>query len=157
MKLFYLRLPEPRKDGVGDYTRRLAGNAFGRDIVRVFALHDKDCSAILRESQYAEGQIDTLRFSKQLSWKERVAQAKRFVDTYEPDWLSLHPSSTPSTPRASHSLNKAIEKIGGSRNWHIMFHELWLGLTADAKLNINLLETYRNSLFAIWRTHCLRR
>ena len=72
------------------------------------------------------GQIDTLRLSQQLS-RERVAKAKRYVDAYDPDWLSLQ--FVPHAFNAkgiSLALPGQLKKIGGYRKSHIMFHELWI-------------------------------
>ena len=82
---------ERGKDGVGDYTRRLASGliAIGCD-VRMLALNDKHLVGFLHEVQLEQDQqITTLRLGKDLGWKERAVRAKVWVDAFNPSWLSL--------------------------------------------------------------------
>lgn len=122
---------ERGKDGVGDYTRRLASEliAIGFD-VRMLALNDKHLVGSLHEVQLEQDQqITTLRLGKDLGWKERAATTKVWVDAFNPSWLSLQ-----YVPYAFQDkglpffLGRYLKEIGGDRKWHVMFHELCIGL-----------------------------
>ncbi|MFN3588950.1 MAG: hypothetical protein ACK4UP_06175 [Spirosomataceae bacterium] len=126
---------EPGKDGVGDYTRWLASELIinGRD-VRLLALNDKHLVGSLHEVQLEQDQqITTLRLGKNLGWKERAATAKVWVDAFNPSWLSLQ-----YVPYAFQDkglplfLGRYLKEIGGDRKWHVMFHELCIGLNRES-------------------------
>ena len=71
---------EPGADGVGDYSRRLAGEISRRGHPSaVIALHDR---------QLPEGSISSegeLRLSANGSWKTRLDAARKFADDFHPD------------------------------------------------------------------------
>lgn len=135
---------EPGRDGVGDYTRRLAAELVrqGQD-VRILALNDKVSSqksetenhiSDFAGQQSSEGTaVKCLRLPMTLPWPERVALAREWVDGFGPDWVSLQ-----FVPFAFHlkglcfGLGKKISAIAPDAKWHIMFHELWLGLGENA-------------------------
>ena len=83
---------EPGKDGVGDYTRKLAcvinNNGYKAKII---AINDRR----LDEEEYTGTQTDegteiaVLRLSSKLSWDIRVQKAKAFVEAFDPGWISL--------------------------------------------------------------------
>jgi len=54
---------------------------------------------------------------------------KKFIEDFDPEWLSLqfvifgfHPKGLP------FGLSNQLAVLGLGRRWHIMFHELWLGM-----------------------------
>ncbi len=127
---------EPGRDGVGDYTRRLAGELIRKNHqVAIIALHDQHLQVGLEEGAQNDGilEIKTLRLSCQLSWNRRLRIASEFIKENNPDWISLQ-----YVPFGFHHkglpvrLAKYLKAINGDRKLHIMFHELWVGMSAQS-------------------------
>jgi hypothetical protein len=82
---------EPGFDGVGDYTRRLAGELTkqGHSTV-IIALHDKTVPDKLEEKQTVDNiELPVLRIPAHYSSKKRFRSAGEWIRTFNPDWLSL--------------------------------------------------------------------
>ena len=128
---------EPGRDGVGDYTRRLAVECIrqGHEC-RIVALNDKRSAGC--ETQECDGvQIDCLRLPGSLPWKERFEQAREFLSAFDPDWISLqfvpygfHPKGIP------WRLICGLKAVIAGKPLQIMFHELWIGFGAAAPLKV---------------------
>ena len=126
---------EPGRDGVGDYTRRLAVECIrqGHEC-RIVALNDKRSAGC--ETQECDGvQIDCLRLPGSLPWKQRFEQAREFLSAFDPDWISLqfvpygfHPKGIP------WRLICGLKAVIAGKPLQIMFHELWIGFGAAAPL-----------------------
>jgi hypothetical protein len=132
---------EPGKDGVGDYTRRLAG-----ELIRqghqcgILAIMDKGVKDIIEENQYSEHvNIPVLRLPYNKGSVLNCKEAKNWLDRFNPDWISLQ-----YVPFSFHrkglpfSLGKAIQLLSIGRKLHIMFHELWVGMDKDASLKMQM-------------------
>lgn len=130
---------EPGKDGVGDYTRRLCSVLLKQGVsVGMLAYNDKYISNKLEDCQWSEGyDIPCIRLPHTWRSKARCKEAKNWVDLYDPEWLSLqfviYSFNNKGLP---FSLSNQLKKIGSNKKWHIMFHELWLGM--------NKLESIKN-------------
>ena len=120
---------EPGRDGVGDYTRRLAGELTRQGHPSIIVgLNDPQVSEAVFELQEIEGaSVSVLRLPATMPWNERAATARKWLDAFAPDWVSLqfvpfgfHPKGLPL------GLARNISSIVGSRPLHWMFHELWL-------------------------------
>jgi hypothetical protein len=123
---------ESGKDGVGDYTRRLAGacTRMGHPC-QMLSLNDKYASPTQAAIEYqvdGETKIPTLRLSADTSWHQRETSARSFTRNFVPDFMSLqfvpygfHPKGLPL------GLSKRLNRIGMNTTWHLMFHELWIG------------------------------
>lgn len=132
---------EPGADGVGDYTRLLAGEISRRGhSCQLLALNDfkipPDADSII--SQDDDG-MPVVRLSPRLSWTARLREARKAVDAFGPDWVSLQ-----FVCFAFHQKG-LIGKLGGrllplreNRRMHLMFHELWLGGESDDSLKFRL-------------------
>lgn len=82
---------EPGRDGVGDYTRRLAGELVrqGHPSIAV-ALNDPHISKTVFELQEIEGvSISVLRLPIVMPWSKRVIEARNWLEAFNPDWISL--------------------------------------------------------------------
>jgi hypothetical protein len=133
---------ESGRDGVGDYVRRLAGELIrkGHQIAAV-ALNDEYLVDKFIGTQSLEGiELSVLRVPSVWPVKDRFEHAKSWIDKINPDLLSLqfvifafHPKGLPL------NLSKLLSKLGGSRSWHIMFHELWVGMATNDTLKRSLL------------------
>ena len=141
---------EPGRDGVGDYTRRLAAECIhqGHEC-RLVALNDWEDGG--EETQECEGvQIGCLRCPRSLPWKERFARAREELSEFDPDCVSLqfvpygfHPKGIP------WSLAGRLRKLIGARPLQIMFHELWIGFGAAAP--------WKQRIVGALQRHCIFR
>lgn len=126
---------EQGRDGVGDYTRRLARElSKSNHEVALISLNDRYIQNISEEDLEIEGVIfKTIRLARTISWKVRIERAKEFVNSFNPQWLSLQfvPFSF-QNKGMPWSLANQLKKLGTGRNWHIMFHELWVGMEKKA-------------------------
>ncbi|MDE5417560.1 hypothetical protein L3049_06025 [Labilibaculum sp. DW002] len=126
---------EPGRDGVGDYSRRLAGELIRQGHQSaLLALYDKNVPKILEEEQESEGiSIPVLRISTQLAANSRFTKAKTWIDQFDPEWLSLQyvPFSF-QKKGLPFGLASKLKKIGIGRKWQIMFHELWVGMDSES-------------------------
>lgn len=122
---------EPGRDGVGDYARRLAGQCIRQGhACALVSLADSHITEIQSAPQEIEGTpIPALRLPALLPWKTRTIRAHEQLAAFKPDWTSFQ-----FVPFAFHAkglcfgLGKYLEEINGAAAWHVMFHELWLGL-----------------------------
>lgn len=118
-------------DGVGDYTRRLAGELVrqGHSSV-IVGLNDPQIREVIFESQIVENvSISVLRLPGTMPWNKRMVESRNWLDSFDPDWISLQ-----FVPFGFHKkglcfgLGKRLTTMAPKASWHIMFHELWLGL-----------------------------
>lgn len=132
---------EPGKDGVGDYTRRLAGELCRQGhSAFVIALNEKALGGNFVGTQSIDGiEIDVLRLSATNSWKQRLPIMKKWTEEKKPDWLSLQ-----YVPFSFHEkglpwmLGSVLKELGRDKNWHFMFHELWVGMSDNSGLKQKL-------------------
>ena len=132
---------EPGHDGVGDYTRRLASALLkAGHTCAVLSLNDKYVTAPLEESQQSDDiNVPVLRLSAAIEIKQRFKLARAWVTAFDPQWISLQ-----FVPFGYHSkglkvgLGTLLMSLSKKANWHIMFHELWVGIAEEesAKLKI---------------------
>jgi len=140
--LFLCGSLENGKDGVGDYTRRLAGEIIRQGhSASIIALNDRHIFTIEQTVQESDGiKIPVLRLPSVLSNKEKYNKAGKFIEDFDPEWLSLQ-----FVPYAFNKyglpfgLGKHLAKIGKGRKWHIMFHELWIGMAEDSSLRFRII------------------
>lgn len=129
------------KDGVGDYTRRLAGELTSRGHkIGIIALNDKYVSEdIYRVEQLDSFAISVLRIPAKLPFRKRFLRASLWVGDFNPQWLSIQFVPFAFHPQGlSFKLNKALKKLGKGREWHIMIHELWVGMDKEATLKFKV-------------------
>ena len=133
---------QPGLDGVGDYTRRLAGELIrqGHPSIAV-SLNDSYISDTVLELQKIEGTtVSVLRLSGGASWGKRMIEARNRLDAFQPDWTSLQ-----FVPFGFHrkglcfGVGKRLAAMNTKGSWHIMFHELWLGLGEKSSLRHRVL------------------
>lgn len=157
---------EPGRDGVGDYTRRLAAELIlqGHQAT-IIAINDPHFAQVVLDNNEEkrsfrsasemecalntlqgatwqdsnETHIEVLRLPRAMPWLERVRIAQRYVEEFAPNWMSLqyvpysfHPKGIP------FSIPGRLCEIGNGRDWHIMFHELWIGITRSSTLKHKL-------------------
>ncbi len=139
---------EPGKDGVGDYTRRLATeiikqghNAF------IIALNDRFISETERIKQFSDNiSVETLRISSVSKWTERIDVMNAFISKILPDWVSLQYVPYGFNKKGlPFSLPFNLQQLKVAK-WHIMFHEIWLEFPEHHHLNIRCMGFCRGIL-----------
>jgi len=171
--LFICGSLEPGRDGVGDYTRRLAGEVIRQGHqASIIALNDPYITPVANTDEASEGKnrnhlnshvgevvtvsqfqfsdgtvVSVLRLSRSIPWFKRMRMAKQFINTHNPDWLSLqfvpysfHPKGLPLR------LPGQLKLLGGGRKWHVMFHELWIGITRSSPIKHKLTGIFQREV-----------
>jgi hypothetical protein len=137
--LFLCGSLEPGKDGVGDYTRRLSGELIRQGhSASIIALNDRHINAVIQTKQESDGtDISLLRLPSRLSNKERYEEAGKLIADFNPEWLSLQYVPYSFQKRGlPFGLAKQLKRIGKGRKWHIMFHELWVGMDKNDTIQL---------------------
>ncbi|MDI1235360.1 MAG: hypothetical protein PSX81_13855 [bacterium] len=140
---------ESGRDGVGDYTRRLAGqlNKLGNN-ASVIAINDQFVSNLTIAVQNSEdSEIAIMRIPKQISDAARFKYAREWVEQNQPDWISLqyvpfafHDKGLPYT------WTNYMELLTAKNNLHIMFHELWVGMSKESSYKEKIWGRLQRSL-----------
>src|SRR5450756_1093273 len=139
---------EPGRDGVGDYSRRLAGELIRQGHPAVIAgLNDPYVSKTTVEQQDIEGtSVAALRLPNDMAWEDRAIKARTWLEEFKPDRLSLQFVPFGFHPKGLNvGLGKFLTAINPQPNWHVMFHELWLGLGENSTVKhriLGLLQRY---------------
>ncbi|WP_374951922.1 hypothetical protein [Mucilaginibacter sp.] len=126
---------EPGRDGVGDYTRRLAANLLENGAAAtIIALNDRFADASITTHQFADGvNVPVMRLPSTLNDKERYALARDLITALNPQWISLQ-----FVPFGFHEkglkagLSKWLLSLSNTARWHVMIHELWVGMDAQS-------------------------
>jgi hypothetical protein len=140
---------EPGRDGVGDYVHRLASELikYGHQVAGI-AINDK----YVLQDVFTKQQLDLdyfhiFRVPSIWTERKRFAQVNKWIDTIEPDWISLQ-----FVPYAFHSkglpmfLSKHLHRLRQGRKFHFMFHENWLGADDGSNLKQRLISTLQKAL-----------
>lgn len=129
--LFFCTSLEPGCDGVGDYTRRLAGEcaACGHDCTLI-ALND---AHVASATDTTSNELRFIRLPASESWPDRIAWAVDHVRRIAPDWVSWQLVAHGFHPRGflPAAVLQSASSLRGPR-CHVMVHELWLGLEAGS-------------------------
>lgn len=118
---------EPGRDGVGDYTRLLAGECARRGIpTQLIAFADRHVSGPAVE-EWAPS-IQVTRLGSTASFRSRVSATRRAIEAFGPSWASVQfvPYSY-STRGVPLSFVRSLSSIAGQARLHVMFHETWIG------------------------------
>ncbi|MDQ6812950.1 MAG: hypothetical protein M3040_04335 [Bacteroidota bacterium] len=130
---------EPGCDGVGDYTRRLAGEVFrqGHEVA-ILSVNDKHVLKKIEEVQESDGTfIKVLRIPDACTYNEKISISKFFIESKKPDLLSLQCVLFAFEDRGlPFKIGRVFKQLGGDTKWHIMFHELWVGMETSASKKV---------------------
>lgn len=133
--LFICGSAEPGKDGVGDYTRRIGGELLrtGHEI-RILALCDNHSTSFIYKNQFVEGSLVVVhRIPVATSIKQRILWSQDILNEFQPNWISLQFVPYSFNPKGlPFWLPSSLNKLKGNHKWHIMFHELWIGMDLNA-------------------------
>lgn len=107
---------------MGDYSLLLAEACRGKGIAcTTLGLHDPDVDNRMQKS-------DSLRLSPTLPWRQRLHEARDWIEHWDPSWVSLQ-----FVPYAFHHRGlfrdflNVFPQVAGGRKLQIMFHEIWIG------------------------------
>jgi hypothetical protein len=123
---------EPGRDGVGDYTRRLTDELIKQGhLVSAIALNDRYIETLLKEDQsYINPSNTFVRLPFSWNSEKKFNFAKQWIQSFDPDWVSLqfviynyHPKGL------SFGLSRLFKGLSSNIKFHIMFHELWIGIS----------------------------
>lgn len=140
---------EPGRDGVGDYSRRLAGELIrqGHE-AQIISLNDKYVSSKIVEKQNDfSTEIICLRLPSKYSWTQRIFESNIFISDYNPEWISLQ-----FVPFSFHEkglpigLGSKLKKLGIGRKLHVMFHEIWGGNHMNAPKKAKILGFFQKRI-----------
>ena len=133
--LFICSCLEPGLDGVGDYTRRLAAGLIKQGAAAtIISINDRYVNNISVDTQQSDNVIiPVMRLpSSFFHQKKYLNEVRQYADQFDPDWMSLQFVPFGFHPRGlSTGLSKALLVISAGRAWHIMFHELWVGMAEE--------------------------
>jgi hypothetical protein len=136
--LFLCSCLAERHDGVGDYTRRLGSELIkeGHQVIMVSLNDSFVCGEAKLGYQHDQGEaIYSMRFGEKISWKQKITEVSSIVEDFNPDWISLQYVPYGFDKKGlPHGLAPALQKIVNNRRCHIMFHEIWVGITRLSSL-----------------------
>ncbi|MBZ9731295.1 hypothetical protein LB467_16515 [Salegentibacter sp. JZCK2] len=138
---------EPGRDGVGDYTLRLAMELIKNGHkVSIVSLNDhflpKNSFEVLEQNL-----IPVIRVRLGNKQIQILSKVKRYIEEWDPEWLSLQ-----FVPFSFHKkglpikLASQLNKLGKGRRWHIMFHELWVGMDNKDSFKLKLLGSLQKHI-----------
>jgi len=135
--LFICGSLEPSKDGVGDYTRRLCVELIKQGHqAHILSLCDEDINSFTNGLQIVDNtEVSVSRIPKASSYKQRLIWVQEVLKEKTPDWISLQ--YVPYSFQAKGLpvwMPKFLKELKGDYQWHIMFHELWIGISTISPL-----------------------
>ncbi len=135
--LFLCGSAEPGKDGVGDYTRRLCGELIrtGHN-AQIVSLYDKHVVSFITQNQVIEETpVIVRRMPIITSYKQRLAWTQEIVKEIAIDWISLQFVPYSFNPKGlPFWMSGFLKALKGNHQWHVMFHEIWIGIEKKASL-----------------------
>jgi hypothetical protein len=123
------------QDGVGDYIYRLCTELVRNNhSVTAMSLHESSLSHALA-SQYSTNNVlfPILRIPSSYSTNQKTELINEWLTTHQPDWLSLHYVPFSFQAKGIHlTLSSFLKKLSGHHQWHLMCHELWVGMSENS-------------------------
>lgn len=128
--LFVCGSLEPGQDGVGDYTRVLAGELISRGLdCCIISLKDRSAENILTQNQSTRGHnVSVVRLSQMLSVRRREKEYKKLLRDYSPHWVSVQYVPYAFSAKGIPLYLPGFLKSGQHDiKWHLMIHEAYIG------------------------------
>ncbi|MDB5148343.1 MAG: hypothetical protein JWQ57_2363 [Mucilaginibacter sp.] len=141
--LFVCGSLEPGRDGVGDYSRKLAQEfkKQGHQVL-LFALNDRHTNTLIERA--ADEGISEIRLPASMDAQERFTKLKDATNAFTPDWISLQFVGYSFNKRAIvFDLAKQLRRLKITANVHIMFHEIWQGESKDSTLKDKIIGFFQ--------------
>jgi hypothetical protein len=147
--LFICGSAEPGKDGVGDYTRRLCGELFrkGHEAHILTLCDHKAISFTVENQKDEEVEVIVHRIPLSTSNNLRSIWSQDILNNFQPDWISLQ-----FVPYSFNSkglpfwLPSFLNKLKGNHKWHLMFHELWIGMDSNASFRYKCIGLFQRKI-----------
>ena len=147
--LFICGSIEPEKDGVGDYTRRFCGQLIKLDYqIEMVSLYDHHVNSYVNEMQWVEEtKVHAHRIPIVLSHDKRLLIVQNIIKNFQPDRISLQfvPYSF-NNKGLPFWLPAFLKKLKGNYKWHIMFHELWLGIDKESSFKHRFIGKFQQKI-----------
>lgn len=124
-------------DGVGDYVRQLALSLADNDhTIAIVAVNDRFIMEIRENTiQIGKNNVAELRLPEIMDIKEKKLFLKKWIDSFNPDWLSLQYVPFSFQRRGlCFGLAKMLRYISIGRQWELMVHEIGVGLNRESNL-----------------------
>ncbi|MGQ7947227.1 hypothetical protein [Flavobacterium sp. WC2509] len=147
--IFFCGSAEPGKDGVGDYTRRFCGELIRKGHeVQILALCDYQVISFTAEHQVVEKTTVLVnRIPILTSNNQRFIWSQDVLNEFQPDWISLQFVPYSFNPKGlPFWLPSFLKKLKGNHKWHIMFHELWLGIDMESSFRHKCIGKLQQSI-----------
>lgn len=138
--LFVCGSLEPGHDGVGDYTRELAGALSHLEGVeaQIISIQDRSADGVKEEIQNSRNnKVKVKRLDEKLSFNIRGDAYRQFVEDFKPDWISLqYVPFAFSTRGLPFDLLRFLSLKNDAVKWHFMIHEayVWYNLNTKRKI-----------------------
>jgi hypothetical protein len=133
--IFFSGSAEPGNDGVGDYSRRLCGELvrLGHE-AQILSLCDFHTTTYKVQNQVVEKtEVKVNRIPASLSYNDRLKISQDILNDFQPEWISLQFVPYSFNPKGlPFWLPSFLNNLKGNYKWHIMFHELWLGIDKES-------------------------
>lgn len=138
--LFVCGSLEPGQDGVGDYTRELAGTLNHDSSVeaRIISIRDRSEAGVKEEVQNSRNhEVNVKRLGANLSFGKRRKEYLEFIQDFKPNWISLqYVPYAFSAKGLPFDLVHFLEIREVAVKWHFMIHEAYVWQNLSAKLKI---------------------
>lgn len=142
---------EPGKDGVGDYTRLLSQEMTRKNhLVLMISINDRYLEDLRKgEEAFDQWRIPCLRISSSFPSRKKFKIIEKEITDFAPDWISLQ-----FVPYAFQKkglpwdLSLRLKALGNWK-WHIMFHELWIGIDKNASLKHRLIGKVQEGIVKV--------
>ena len=128
-------------DGVGDYSRKLAAELIKQGSqVTAIALFEKDIADEILGVQEIDGvELPVLRIPSGWNQDKRFKRVKNYIASQNAEIISLqfvlYSFDSQGLP---FTLSNWLKFAGTGRQWHIMFHELWVGINIHSSAKLKL-------------------
>lgn len=150
--LFICSSLEPGRDGVGDYTRKLAAELVKQQFkIILIAFNDRFIREDFIEcTQPDENEtLEVIRFSSNTELTFRLNYIKKLATQYSFDWISLQYVPYGFNKKGiPFYLPKAFAKLRAKARWHIMFHETWIGMSAVSPFTHKVYGYFQKKIIA---------
>lgn len=140
--LFICGSLQPGKDGVGDYTRRFCSELIKKNHqVQIIALCDLEINSFVSEKQSIEDlKVQVHRIPRNSPTKQRYILTQEVLNDFRPHLVSLQFVPYSFNPKGlPFWLSPFLKSLKGDHKWHIMFHELWLGIDQESSIKHKLI------------------
>ena len=88
-----------------------------------------------------------LRLPSVVPWSSRIIEVRKRLDVFDPDWTSLQFVPFGYHPKGlCFGLGKWLAAMNAKAAWHIMFHELWLGMGDKAPIKHRVLGALQRQI-----------